>query len=53
MDRFCEVFQKLNLPYTNPEGGYFVLANMAKMQLPPDYPFPPHIQNRRRDFKVA
>jgi kynurenine aminotransferase len=53
MDRFCKVFKELGLPYTNPEGGYFVLANMAKVQIPSDYQFPPHVKNRRRDFKIA
>lgn len=26
--------------YSDPEGGYFVLANMAAVKLPADYPFP-------------
>jgi kynurenine aminotransferase len=53
IDRFCEVFKELDVPYSDPQGGYFVLANMAKVKLPNDYHFPPHVDNRRRDFKLA
>lgn len=51
--RFNEVFDELGLPYSEPEGGYFVMANMAKVELPQDYPFPPHVASRPRDFKLA
>jgi kynurenine aminotransferase len=53
MDRFNAVWAELGLPYSEPEGGYFVLVNMAKVQLPEDYPFPPHVAERPRDFKLA
>ncbi|WEW60808.1 arylformamidase [Emydomyces testavorans] len=52
IDRFCQVFDELNIPYTDPDGGYFVLANMASVKFPKDYPFPPHIASRPRDFKL-
>ena len=26
---------------------------LAKVQLPADYPFPPHVANRPRDFKLS
>jgi kynurenine aminotransferase len=39
--------------YSDPEGGYFVLVNMAKVQLPSDYTFPAVVANRPRDFKLA
>ena len=39
--------------YSDPEGGYFVLVNMAKVKLPADYGFPPHVANRPRDFKLS
>jgi kynurenine aminotransferase len=51
--RFCEVFEELGLPYSEPEGGYFVMVNMQKVKLPEDYPFPPHVASRPRDFKLA
>ncbi|PYH90970.1 kynurenine aminotransferase [Aspergillus ellipticus CBS 707.79] len=53
MTRFCEVFQELGLPYSDPEGGYFVLVNLSKVRIPRRYPFPPHIQARKRDFHLA
>ncbi|KAK5073011.1 arylformamidase [Lithohypha guttulata] len=51
--RFCEVFDELGIPYSDPEGGYFVLANFAKVKVPDDYQFPDHVVNRPRDFKMA
>ncbi|BCR83445.1 kynurenine--oxoglutarate transaminase [Aspergillus chevalieri] len=53
MERFCEVFKELGIPYSDPEGGYFVLANMASVKLPEGYQFPPHVANRPRDFKLC
>ncbi|KAL9112088.1 MAG: hypothetical protein Q9187_007827, partial [Circinaria calcarea] len=53
MTRFNEVFDELGLPYSEPEGGYFVLVNMSKVQLPKDYKFPPHVASRPRDFKLS
>ncbi|KAL2823945.1 pyridoxal phosphate-dependent transferase [Aspergillus cavernicola] len=53
MELFCEVFDELNIPYSDPEGGYFVLANMASVNLPEDYPFPSHVASRPRDFKLC
>jgi len=53
MDRFNAVWDELGLPYSDPEGGYFVLVNMAKVRLPADYDFPPHVASRPRDFKLS
>lgn len=53
MTRFCAVFYELGLPYSQPEGGYFVLANLGKVQLPKDYNFPRHVKDRPRDFKMS
>ncbi|KAG9256299.1 pyridoxal phosphate-dependent transferase [Emericellopsis atlantica] len=53
MDRFNQVWPELGLPYSEPEGGYFVLVNMAKVKIPADYPFPEHVASRPRDFKLA
>ena len=52
--RFCAVFDELGIPYSEPEGGYFVLANFAKVKLPEDYKFPAIVEERvTRDFKLA
>lgn len=53
MSRLNSVWDELGLPYSEPEGGYFVLVNMKKVKLPEDYPFPPQVANRPRDFKLA
>ncbi|KAG6091682.1 hypothetical protein E4U30_006418 [Claviceps sp. LM220 group G6] len=53
MDRFNQIWNELGLPYSEPEGGYFVLVNMNKVKLPEDYPFPAHVASRPRDFRLA
>ncbi|RAL61532.1 hypothetical protein DID88_009571 [Monilinia fructigena] len=53
MDLFNEVWKELDLPFSDPEGGYFVLVNMKKVKIPSDYPFPDHVMNRPRDFKLS
>ncbi|KAK0634665.1 pyridoxal phosphate-dependent transferase [Bombardia bombarda] len=53
MARFNEVWHELGVPYSEPEGGYFVMVNLSKVELPADYPFPPHVAERPRDFKLA
>jgi kynurenine aminotransferase len=53
MDLFNSVWVELDLPFTDPEGGYFVLVNMAKVKIPADYPFPEHVATRPRDFKLS
>ncbi|KAJ6260272.1 putative kynurenine aminotransferase [Drechslerella dactyloides] len=51
--RFNAIWDELGLPYTDPEGGYFVLVNMSKVKIPEDYPFPDFVQSRPRDFKLS
>lgn len=53
MKCFNEVWDELGVPYSDPEGGYFVMANLRKVRLPADYAFPPHVAGRPRDFKLA
>jgi len=53
MDRFNAIWDELGIPYSEPEGGYFVMVNLSKVRLPEDYPFPPHVAERARDFKLA
>jgi len=50
---FNEVWDELGLPYTNPDGGYFVLVNMGKVKLPEGYPLPPHVSSRPKDFHLS
>ncbi|KAI2815365.1 hypothetical protein CBS63078_6148 [Aspergillus niger] len=51
--RLCQVFQEWDFAYTIPEGGYFVLVNLAKVQVPREYRLPPYICERRRDILLA
>jgi kynurenine aminotransferase len=53
MTRFNAIWDELGLPYSDPDGGYFVLVNMKKVKLPSDYPFPPHVASRPRDFQLS
>ena len=53
MRRFCEVFDEMNIPYSEPEGGYFVLANLRKVKLPENYDWPSQVRDRPRDFKLS
>ena len=53
MSRFNAVWRELDLPYTEPEGGYFVMVNLSRVRLPDGYPFPPHVASRPRDFRLA
>ncbi|KAI9884764.1 MAG: putative secondary metabolism biosynthetic enzyme [Watsoniomyces obsoletus] len=53
MNRFNQVWRDLGLPFSDPEGGYFVLVNMKKVRLPEDFPFPDSIKNERRDYQLS
>jgi len=69
MDRFNEIWHELGLPYTEPDGGYFVyvapltlqknstdayrLVNLSKVKIPEGYDFPPHVAERARDFQLC
>lgn len=49
------VWDELGLPYTEAEGGYFVLVNFRKVyeRIPKDYVFPPEFSGKPKDFKLA
>lgn len=54
MQILTKVFDDINLPYTLPEGGYFLLVNFSKVQVPADYPVPePWTKGRAKDFRVV
>jgi kynurenine aminotransferase len=53
MTLFNAIWDELNIPYSEPEGGYFVMVNLSAVQIPADYPFPAHVEERARDFKLA
>ncbi|KAI9033724.1 pyridoxal phosphate-dependent transferase [Phycomyces nitens] len=47
------VFDKLKLPYTVPEGAYFILVNTSNISYPKDYKFPELLDSRGDDFKMC
>ncbi len=53
MDLFNAIWDELGIPYSEPEGGYFVMVNLASVEIPEGYPFPPHVASRPRDYKLA
>lgn len=53
MDLFNAIWDELELPYSEPDGGYFVLVNVRKVKIPDGYPIPDHVKDRPRDFKLA
>ncbi|BGP53478.1 arylformamidase [Rhodotorula sphaerocarpa] len=48
-----EGLDKLGLPYTVPEGAYFVMVNTSRLEIPEDFEVPDLIQGRARDWVVA
>ena len=53
LQRFNAIWDELGLPYSVPEGGYFVMANLSRVKIPSDYDFPPHVAERPRDFQLT
>lgn len=50
---FTRVFDELGLPYTKPEGTYFVLVDFSKVKIPEDYPFPEELRSKAKDFRIS
>ncbi|BGP18974.1 hypothetical protein JCM10213_002606 [Rhodosporidiobolus nylandii] len=48
-----EGLDKLGLPYTVPEGAYFVLVNTSRLEIPADFEVPELIHGRARDWIAA
>ncbi|CAG8525874.1 490_t:CDS:2 [Paraglomus occultum] len=52
-DYMMSIFDDIPLPYTKPQGSYFILVDMSKVKIPADYEFPEIIHNRGYDFKIC
>ncbi|KAH7875640.1 aminotransferase [Lentinula edodes] len=48
-----DCFDTLGLSYTNPEGSYFILLDISRVEFPDDYAFPQSVLGRGRDFKAC
>ncbi|KAI9244620.1 pyridoxal phosphate-dependent transferase [Sporodiniella umbellata] len=47
------IFDQLELPYSVPDGSYFILVNTNKIKIPQDYVFPEILEGRGDDFKMC
>lgn len=47
-EQLCSAFDKLGLPYTLPEGAYFVMVDASALEIPQDYKFPEDLQPHYR-----
>lgn len=52
-DILCSYFDKLGLPYTLPEGSYFLLVDMSKVNVPSDFEIPDTCKGRGKDFATC
>ncbi|KAH9482394.1 putative aminotransferase C6B12.04c [Psilocybe cubensis] len=52
-DILTKAFDDLGLKYTHPEGSYFVLLDISRVDFPEDYPFPESVLGRGRDFRAC
>ncbi|QLL33879.1 hypothetical protein HG536_0F02040 [Torulaspora globosa] len=50
---FTSVFDELGLPYTVPEGTYFILVDFSKVKIPEDYPYPEELSDKAKDFRIS
>lgn len=46
-------FKELGLPYTIPEGTYFILVDFSKVKIPQSYSFPEELQAKGKDFRIS
>ncbi|KAF8974333.1 1-aminocyclopropane-1-carboxylate synthase 1 [Flammula alnicola] len=52
-DILCQAFDNLGLKYTLPEGSYFILLDISRVDFPENYPFPESVIGRGRDFRAC
>ncbi|KAK9897908.1 PLP-dependent transferase, partial [Cystobasidium minutum MCA 4210] len=52
-DTLLTALDKLGLPYTIPQGSYFVLVNTSRLHLPEDWVVPDIVKDRPRDWQLA
>ncbi|WWC89570.1 uncharacterized protein L201_004494 [Kwoniella dendrophila CBS 6074] len=52
-DILTSYFDQIGLPYTKPEGSYFLLVDVSKVKVPEDYPLPESCQGRGKDFRFC
>lgn len=50
---FTGIFKELGLPYTVPEGTYFILVDFSNVKIPENYPYPQEILTKGKDFRIS
>lgn len=50
---FTSIFKELGLPYTVPEGTYFILVDFSKVKIPDNYAYPQEILSKGKDFRIS
>ncbi|KAI8052416.1 pyridoxal phosphate-dependent transferase [Syncephalis plumigaleata] len=51
--KLTDALEQAGLPYTYPEGSYFVLVNTSRVRIPNDYTYPSDIAERGDNFKMC
>jgi kynurenine aminotransferase len=51
--KLLDALEQAGLPYTYPEGSYFVLVNTNRVYIPDDYTYPSEIAKRGDNFKMC
>jgi kynurenine aminotransferase len=49
----ARAFDKIGLRFIMPEGGFFMLVDISRVQLPENLALPDNLRNERRDFQVC
>ncbi|KAK0536264.1 DNA-directed RNA polymerase III subunit C1 (rpo31) [Tilletia horrida] len=52
-DILCKALDDVGLPYSWPEGGYFVMVDGRGVEVPQDFELPAEIAKRPKDFHIA
>ncbi|CAG8503493.1 10063_t:CDS:10 [Dentiscutata erythropus] len=52
-EKLMKALSNVELPYTIPQGSFFILVNISKIRIPSDYQYPPAIEFRPKDYKVC
>jgi len=47
------LFDEIKLPYTIPDGTYFILVDTAAVKIPTDFEFPDYIKERGRNYEMC
>ncbi|CAG8696417.1 11101_t:CDS:2, partial [Gigaspora margarita] len=52
-EKFMKILSDVGLPYTIPQGSYYILVNTSKIRIPLNYQYPPEIHFQTKDYKFC